>query len=300
MTMSNELDPVPVDRRVQLQSDLAELRNVLARVEELEYRKRTAADKYRHHYLGPSTKKSWGFWRFLLLSAPLVLVLLGVSGFVGVLSRMRSGELTPSQPTGADWALLAQLFSTPFWAGPLLAFVWVVLHNRSLDRDNQRREAQDRQTHVWVQAAVADECAQIDAELAPVVAHYQERFAGWWPERFLNSEDVEACRRIVGDRRASTVEDAINRYLTDQHELYLRNAAAAQVAEQQRATKVSMVTGVINAALLAGNMHAVASQGAQNREAMAQQASQARRAAAQQAQKTRATIAAEARKIRDA
>ena len=90
--------------------------------------------------------------------------------------------------------------------------------------------------------------SRISAQINQVSEECQKSFRGWFPSRYLTSEDVGACWRLVSNHRASTVENAINEYKTQLHRQRLDDYAAAQVAEQQRSTRITALGNIIHAA----------------------------------------------------
>ncbi|MDQ4213187.1 hypothetical protein [Microbacterium capsulatum] len=251
------------DARFQLEQHLGGLYHLLTRFESLSEQKEAVYQ--RHAYLYQPYKKKWRagmYWLWVLIGTVALTALTPVVGSIVY------SATTPSD-TVASVLVGIVLFLLPFPLALIAAGVIVPVRNRRVPAMNARIEQSNQQAAVRIGELTAPEIHPIDRQLVQARREYSDGYAGWFPEKYLSSADVAACWQIVHDHRASTVQEAVNRLLTDQHEQYLRDAASAQLVEQQRATRVAQMNGIINATMQGAMIGAIRADGVATRAAIA-------------------------------
>ncbi|MDP9904543.1 hypothetical protein [Arthrobacter bambusae] len=239
----------PADQRAVLEERLGGLYHLLRRLEGLQEQKDSVYQRHAHLYRPYKTKwRAKHYWLWALL---LSVGLGPVFGLAMVVAGNNSG--------GGMTPLLLALVASGILVG---------VRNSRLPEMNAQIEQYNQETSKKIVEMAGPEVTPIESQLQQARQEFNSRYLGWFPEKYLSSVDVGECWQIVHDHRASTVQEAVNRYLTDQHEQYLRDAANAQLAEQQRATRVAQTNGIINAAMQAATIGAIQAQGAATRAAM--------------------------------
>lgn len=251
-----------VDPRAQLEGQLAELFNLLKQFEQLEQRKQDAYRRHSHLYMPYLRRWSTGaYWLCtLILTVPLFMII----GSIG----SGSMSLLGSEDIAATLGVAFGVLLVPFPLALIGSRIILSQRNKRARATNAEREIQNQEISYTVSELAYPELLVIDQELTHASRTYQSRFAGWFPEKYLAPADVYACLIIVRDHRASTVQEAVNRYMTDQHEEYLRDAARAQLEEQQRSTRVAQFNGIMNAAMQGATIGTIRSEAAATRAAM--------------------------------
>ena len=239
----------PADQRADLEKRLADLFHLLRRFDELQEQEDALFQRYTHHYR--AYKEKWGAkWYWL----GVLCLTIGLSAIITLGAFLAGVQLAAS--------------FTPLLLALIASGVVVAVRNSRLAQMNAQIQLYNHAMAEKIRELAGPEHAPIQAALQEARQEFDDRFQGWFPERFLRSIDVGECWQIVYDHRASTVQEAVNRYLSDQHEQYLRDAASAQLAEQQRATRVAQMNGIINASMQAATIGAVRAEGAATRAAL--------------------------------
>lgn len=252
--------------RAELEQRLGGLYHLLQRFEGLQDQKAAVFQRYSHLY--SAFKKTWGakmYWLWVLIGTAALTVVVFIA-IVGTMSAWSAGQRNDpgSQPPVGVVGLLL----TPLPVALVLAGVLVLVHNGRVPAANARVQARNENTARRITELAAPETAPLDAQLAQARSDYAAHYAEWFPERYRNSDDVRACWQIVHDGRATTLPDALNALVEDQHRQYMRDVAAAQLAEQRRATRVAQLNGVINATMQGAMIGTVVDQGRKTRAAL--------------------------------
>lgn len=255
------------DTREQVEQRLAGLYQLLQRFEGLQQQKDAAYQRHGHLY--SSYKTTWRagmYWLWVLVLTVAVSVIM-VAVVVPMVTR---GFVSESSAATANMLVASLgLFFVPLPAALVLAGILTAVRNQRVPDMNARLQAANQEVGHRIAHLVAPEVAPIDAQLAVARQEFKDGYAAWFPEKFLSSADVGAIWRIVHDHRASSVQEAVNRYLTDQHEQFVRDAASAQLAEQERATRVARTNGIISTAMQGAMIGTMIDQGNRTRAAMA-------------------------------
>lgn len=262
-------DPQPGDPRVQLESRLAALFHLLRHLESLQDEKDAVYARHAHRFVPYAQRWRAGMYWLWVLICTIVLTVIAAVASVAVIT-MTSATAQSDGSAGTAIAAVA-FFLMPVPVSLLLAGVIVAIHNARLAAGNAKRELRNRETAAEIDALLAPEVAPLDRQLAEGRRAYREGYDGWFPEKLLSSTDVGACWQIVHDHRATTVQEVVNRYRTDQHEQFLRDAATAQLTEQQRATRVAQVNGILNVGMQGAMMGTIRAEGAATRAAIRDQ-----------------------------
>lgn len=96
----------------------------------------------------------------------------------------------------------------------------------SVERENLKRQAHNQS--VWREH---EEPALV--ELSKVHDEYTERFSHWYPEDYLYPYASDSLYKYVRQGRAFTLQDALNLFEKERHELWVR-LSMEQQAEEQR------------------------------------------------------------------
>lgn len=243
--------------REDLANRLAGLFHLLQWFERLDAQQQSIYDQYAHHY-----RRYLHPWRggarvgmALLLSFGLFLIAM----IIVVVTLGGPGAQDPSAALAVPLVVLAPVPT---------AFILIALRNASIPRRNAKREKANQKIAMQVEELAADELAPVRREMVKARAEFIKRFEGWFPAKYLTSDDVGACWRLVEDHRASSVQEAINVYETELHRQRLENYAAAQVFEAQRAVRVAALGNIINAVGHSATRGAIRSEGAATRAMM--------------------------------
>lgn len=246
--------------RAQLEQRLGGLYHLLQNFENLE-RQQSAAYQ-RHAHLYTPYKRKWRagmYWLWVLIGTIALTVVVMV-----VMVVMSATVLSAAEPY--LWGMV--LFLDAFPLALILAGVLVAVRNRRLPAENARIEATNRVTAQRIAELAAPEVEPIKQQLTAARKEYREHYSGWFPDKYLNSVDVGACWHIVHDGRAFSVQQAVNALIEDQRHQALLDMHAAQIAEQQRATRVAQVNGVINASMQGAMIGTMMDQGNRTRAAL--------------------------------
>lgn len=232
--------PAPISSRDDLEYRLASLHQLVSCLESLGAKRQGLLDQQAHRYV--TLSKRWGathYFGWWMIWSIVSFLAVFVGTFVWVLETK-----VKTLPSFVGFSVIL--------APPIVALVFagvtVIVHNLAVPRRNAKRERANQVIAAQVEQDLAPLMKPIEAELAAAARALRDAYSGWFPEAYLSSDDIGACWRIVHDHRASTMEDAINRYLTDQHEQYLRDAARAQFESQERTARRAMVGNMINLA----------------------------------------------------
>lgn len=95
---------------------------------------------------------------------------------------------------------------------------------RKTDAENEKREEHNIQ--VWQEY---EEPALV--ELSKIHHEYMERFSHWFPEDYLTPNAVNALYAYVRQGRAYTMQDALNLYEQEKHQLWVRLSMDQQARE---------------------------------------------------------------------
>jgi hypothetical protein len=260
----------PGDPRAELEGRLGQLYDLLRRIDDLRQQEEAIFARHAHRYVGYLNRwRAGAYWLWtLMLTLVLSVVALGV--FVATFVATSDTVPTDAVPSDDRWVpqfLSLFVFFLPLPIALVASAIILGVRNARVAGVNERRRQTNRERAAEIQQLVAPELAPFEANLAQVRDEFDSRFRGWFPERYLTAEDVAACWRLVNDHRASTVSEAIREYETVLHRQRMENAALAQLAEQQRATRVAMLGNVINAVGHASTAGAIRSEGAATRSA---------------------------------
>lgn len=253
--------------REELEAHLAHLHQLLSQFETLVSQEAAVYREHDQRYLRPQER--WGAGRYLLLVLVLT-ALLSVAAVIVSMILFRIGAAMTAGGGAESW-ILAMLLPVlmPLPIALVLAAVLLKIRNAKVPAQNERRQIRNEEISKDIEVAVAPQTARIRKEIARVRGEFRAAgFLGWFPEKYLTTEDVAACWEIVHDHRASTVQEVINVYRSDLHEAYMRDSATAQLAEQERATRVAMFGNIINAAGHASTQATIRAEGAATRAAM--------------------------------
>ncbi|WP_298036775.1 hypothetical protein [uncultured Microbacterium sp.] len=253
-------------QRVQLEQRIAGLFHLLQRFENLQQQKEAVYQRHAHLYTPYKPKWRAGMYWLWVLLGTIALTIIVAMIFFGAMSAWSSTYQSDSsaQPPVS----VAALFLTPLPVALILAGVLVAVRNGRVPAKNAQIEAANQATAQQIAQLAAPEVGPIDAQLAAARKEYRENYNGWWPEKYLNTVDVGACWHIVHDRHVSTIQEAVKELIEDQHKQAVLDMHAAQIAEQQRATRVAQVNGVINASMQGAMIGTMIDQGNKTRAAM--------------------------------
>ena len=251
----------PSDPRTQLADRLNGLYHLLLRLEGIQQQIDKAYQRHHHRYAIYKTKWRAGTYWLCVLILTIVLSVVAFTVFGISATNLNSGG-TPSSANAAAQLLMSAVFFLPLPVALVTAGVLVGVRNARIPRVNAHREHINQQRSVKIGKDVAPEVAPFVAELNQARQEFQSSFDGWFPMQYLTAEDVGACWQLVNSHRATTVEKAINEYETQLHRQRLENLAAAQIAEQQRSTKIAELGNIINAAGHAATIGAIRAEGA--------------------------------------
>lgn len=252
--------------RAQLEQRIAGLFHLLQRFESLQQQKEAAYQRHAHLYTPYISKWRAGMYWLWVLIGTIALTIIVAMIFFGAMSAWSNAYQSDSSaqpPVG-----VAALFLTPLPVALILAGALVAVRNGRVPAKNAQIEAANQAAAQRIAQLAAPEVGPIDAQLAAARKEYRENYNGWFPEKYRNSVDVGACWHIVHDGRASTVQEAVNALIEDQRHQAILDMHAAQIAEQQRATRVAQVNGVINASMQGAMIGTMIDQGNKTRAAM--------------------------------
>lgn len=252
--------------RAELEQRLGGLFHLLQRFEGLQDQKAAAYGRYAHLYA--AYKKTWGakmYWLWVLIGT-VALTVVAVIVIVGTMTAWSSSHRydTAAQPPFGVVGLLL----TPLPVALILAAVLVLVRNGRVPAANARIQSFNENVALKIGELAAPEVAPLDAQIAHTRNDYVAHYGEWFPEKYRNSEDVRTCWQIVHDGRATTLPEAVNALVEDQHRQYLRDVAAAQLAEMRRATRVAQLNGVINATMHGAMIGTVVDQGKKTRASL--------------------------------
>ena len=108
-----------------------------------------------------------------------------------------------------DTTLFLLLFPVAFIAAGII----VVVRNSRVPAMNSQCKMYNQDVATKIGALVASGIALLDYQLSQTRQEFQIEYAGWFPQKFRNSEDVRACWQIIHDHLASMMQDATNRHL---------------------------------------------------------------------------------------
>lgn len=249
--------------RAQLEQRLAGLFHLLQSFENLQQQKETAYQRHAHLYTRYASKWRAGMYWLWVLIGTIALTIIVAMIFFGAMSAWSNtyqNDASAQPPVG-----MAALFLTPLPLALILAGVLVAVRNVRVPAKNAQIEAANQITAERIAELAAPEVGPIDAQIAAARKEYRENYNGWFPEKYRNSVDVGACWNIVHAHRAFTVQEAVNALIEDQHKQAVLDMHAAQIAEQQRATRVAQVNGVINASMQGAMIGTMIDQGNKTR-----------------------------------
>lgn len=149
------------------------------------------------------------------------------------------------------WLLAAALVAAVLLAVAVRDAYLPVANQRIIERNQGARES--------AFSEASSELAPIEKEVADIQRSYRAGgYRKWFPEKYLDIASVNALWHIVHDARADTLKEAINLYLQDLHNQYMRDAAdqqaaiaQMQLAEQQRTTRAVQIGSVMNVGMQA-------------------------------------------------
>lgn len=246
--------------RAQLEQRLNGLYQLLQHFENLQQQRHAAFQRHSHLYA--AYKSRWGggmYWIWTLI----VTVVLSIVVLMIVVGATVASNGEP------NFGVVA-LFLTPLPVALILAAVIVAARNGRLSAENAQIEAANQAAAQRIGELAAPEVGSIDQQLAAARTEYRNYYQDFFPEKYRNSVDVGACWHIVHDGRASTVQEAVNALVEDQRHQAVLDMHAAQIAEQQRATRVAQVNGVINASMQGAMIGTMVDQGNKTRAALNQ------------------------------
>lgn len=148
-----------------------------------------------------------------------------------------------SSPEGLG--LVAAALLLPFPIALIAAWVIVALRNSRLASTNARRQRFNQAQAERNAPALRPHLAPIIEQREQVVLGLRESVTGHFPPAYLHEEALVFVVNMFANHRANTITDAVNLYETELHRRRLENLAQAQLAEQQRATRVAQMNGVI-------------------------------------------------------
>lgn len=253
----------PADQRAHIENRLNLLHGLLRRFEGLEQQKETVYQRHQHRYAKYQTTWRAGMYWLWVLLFTIAFTIIVFSTAIPL--SMNAAE----ESAGASMGFLA-LFLLPFPLALIAAGVFSGVRNAQIPKVNAKREQANQATANQIAEETWPEIAPIEAQLDQSRQEYQQGFRGWFPSKYLTSNDVGACWHIVHDHRASTVESAINAYETELHRQRLENLAASQLAEQQRATQAAKMGNMINAVGFGASIGTMRAEGAATRAALGQ------------------------------
>ena len=218
--------------------------------------------QYAHHYVGYKTKWRAGMYWLWVLLLTIGLSILAFAIFTTSIIR------TPSDGMGVQLGLLG-LFLLPLPVALIAAGVLVGVRNARVPAQNHQREMFNQQAAAKIQELAAPQLAPIDAELRRAVTKYRSEYSDWRQSAYLqNAEDVGALWHIVHNLRASDIGEAIRCYVQDRQHDERMTAEARAIEEQQRATRVAQMNGIMNAAMQGAMIGTMIDQGNKTRAAM--------------------------------
>lgn len=246
--------------RTQLETKLAGLYNLLEKFKALLQQRDATWHQYDHMYIRNQSKWGVGSYFLWVLICTIGFTLIAIAISAAIVANWAISADSEQPPFGA-----VALYLLPLPLALILSTVIVLSQNRRTVTANQRIDAQNEETRAWIIETVTPEIHAIQEHITAARREYQQHYGGWFPDKYRNAEDVAACWHIVHDGRAETVKEAINTLIEDQHRQYMQDAAAAQHAEQQRATRVAQVNGVINASMQGAMIGTLVDQGNRTR-----------------------------------
>lgn len=256
-----------LDPRQGLENRLSGLYHLLQRFEGLQQQESAAYQRHAHLYA--PFKKKWGAGMFWLFAIGLTMVL----SIVAMMIFTTTVTNLSSSGTPSDQQLMSQLpvlvvFLLPLPVALIASGVIVGVRNSRLASANAQIEAGHQATSAQIAELVAPEIAAIDAQLADVGREYTTHYRGLFPEDHLNTEYVGACWQLVHGHRADSVKEALVQYDNVLHQQRVENNQAYLLAEQQRATRVAQMNGIISATLTGAAIGTMRAEGAATRAAM--------------------------------
>ena len=232
------------DDRRDLETRLSTLHTILRQFEDLGAQREAVYARNSNLFRSPAkpwSKGMWWLWFFALGTGTFLAWGLLVQPIVRMLPG--NGITVP-----------AVLYTIGiFLAPPIAAIVGANLAkrnyiNRGLPKKNAEIRKANDETRARITRDAAPELEQIEARIQSARGAYKSQgFPGFFPDRYLNSNDVGQCWRYVRDHRAVSVQQAINLLEEELHRARMENAQAAQLAEQQRTRRNVQVGNIINA-----------------------------------------------------
>ena len=144
----------------------------------------------------------------------------------------------------------------------LLAYIPFKVYDARLPYINGRIQQRNQDARDAAYQAASSELEPIEQEISAVQRLYRDgNYSLWFPEKYLDTASVSAIWSIVHDHRASNIQEAINQYVQDLHNQFMRDAAQQQIVEQQRNARATQIASVMNIGMQAF-------QGAATREAI--------------------------------
>lgn len=236
-----------LDARTELENRLNGLYHLLCHMESLQQQKDAIYNRHANRYA--KYKTPWKGAQFLAVAALWGLLIFFAAFMAYTILLIDDPNADHSSTPDLIYLLPFLVFAAPIPLGLLFGGITTGINNSRIPAINARRRKANEAITQQIEQITAPEIKPLDDQLDKARQEYFEKYHGWFPERYLSSQDVGACWHIVHDHRATTIQDAVNRYLADLHELYMRTTAEKQLAEQQRATRVAIVNGIINASM---------------------------------------------------
>lgn len=259
-----------IDARAQLETQLNQLHHILNRFEELQQQELAVYQRHQHRYVTYLNRWRAGMYWLWVLLLTVVLSIVAVIVVVGVVSSAAASVSASGEYGNMSSSMGVMLvFLLPFPLALIGAGVIVGVRNGKMPSTNAKREQQNIQIAEQIAADTWPEIEPLLVQLDLSRQEFSNGFAGWFPSKYLTATDVAECWHIVHDHRANTVQGAINVYETILHRQRLENLAAAQLAEQQRATRAAQMGSIITAAGFGASIATQRAEGAATRAALA-------------------------------
>ena len=123
-------------------------------------------------------------------------------------------------------AIVSAIVIAALWWS-LMYFVAYPLAAAKVERENNKRRAHN--DSVW-----SDYEEPAIAELSKVHNEYMERFSHWFPEDYLYPNAADTLYKYVRQGRTYTLQEALNLYEQERHQLWVR----LSMEEQARETRI--------------------------------------------------------------
>lgn len=284
------------DPRAELEARLDYVLGLIRRGQQLVVSEQQIHAKYQSWYLG--YKKRWGAGMYFLLALAIIVVLYILSPIMQYATALIFGAMGAGSDQAAISIARLVLGLLPLFAGFVLAGVIVALWNKRVLVANARIQDENQRRSVDVAAAMNPELDVVFSQMDQVRVGLRQYAEGWIPRDYFSDEVVGFCLTMARNHRASTLQEALNLYETEQHRMRMENLAQAQLEQQRRTQQAVMLGNFINAVGHAATVSAVRSEGAASRAASATAAASINRNADQNAASVNATIRREANRFR--